>query len=245
MKSIKIFSAFLLACFVLFTSCEKDEDNSVTESFNSLTIPAAGYWLGTDETESFLANGIIFPYAHNSGFWNGFVYSQKHDVKTAGFLNQYSSYAMKDTASNNIFVVAYPSSTANTIEFDNTVYDVRCKITNTTYAALSMKTGDAFAKKFGGTTGNDKDWFKVQLIGFDQNNQPTDTVDFYLADYRFDNNSQDYIVSDWKPVSLDKLGKIKKLKVELSSTDNGDWGMNTPGYFCLDDIEYKPVAKTE
>ena len=31
--------------------------------------------------------------------------------------------------------------------------------------------------------------------------------------------------------------EVKKLHFSLSSTDNGDWGMNTPAYFCMDDIK--------
>jgi hypothetical protein len=36
--------------------------------------------------------------------------------------------------------------------------------TNTTYAALSMLSGDSFAKKFGGASGDDPDWFKYPSI---------------------------------------------------------------------------------
>jgi hypothetical protein len=34
-------------------------------------------------------------------------------------------------------------------------------VTNTTYAYNSMRDGDMFAKKFGGPTGNDPDWYKL------------------------------------------------------------------------------------
>jgi len=29
---------------------------------------------------------------------------------------------------------------------------------------------------------------------------------------------------------------VKKLGFALSSSDNGDWGMNTPAYFCFDNF---------
>lgn len=248
MKSVKILPAFFLAC-VLFSSCEKDDDNTVVENFNSLTLSANSYWNGSDNSGSFKVNGITFPNSYNvyqgTGYWNGFAFSNKHDVKTAGYANQYSCYALKDSASTNTFVVAYPYYAANTVEFDNVVFDVRCKIANSSYTALSMKLGDDMAKKFGGVSGNDQDWLKLQIIGIDDAGEPTDTVDFYLADYRFADSKQDYILNEWKSVNMDKLGKIKKLKFELSSSDNNDWGMLTPGYFCLDDIAFKPVAKTE
>lgn len=246
MKSIKFLPALALAV-VLFSSCEKDEDNSVVENFNLLTVPSSGYWNGSDNSGNFKVNEITFPNTYTAawGTWSGFAYSNKHDVKTSGYGNQYSSYVLKDSASSNVFVVAYPYYTTNTIEFDNVVSDVRFKVANDTYTALSMKSGDMFSKKFGGTSGNDQDWLKLRIIGISDTGTPTDSVDFYLADYRFADNKQDYILNEWKSVNLDKLGKIKKIKFALSSTDNGQWGMNTPGYFCLDDIAYKPVAKTE
>lgn len=244
--SVKII-AFLLVSSFLVSSCSKDEDNALLENFSSLTLSPNSHWNGSDNSGSFKAGVITFPntYVTSWSSWNGFAYSNKHDVKTSGHGNQYSSYAIKDTAitNSNIFVVAYPYYNTNTIEFDQEVNAVRMKVTNTTFAALSMKNGDLYSKKFGGTSGTDKDWFKLSVIGLNAFNLPTDTVDFYLADFRFDNSSQDFIVNDWKSVNLSPLGKIKKMKFELSSTDNGDWGMNTPGYFCLDDIEYHPVAK--
>jgi len=52
-----------------------------------------------------------------------------------------------------------------------------------------MKNGTAgFAKKFGGTSGNDQDWFKMTAIGYNAAGDSVKSVDFYLADYRFDDN---------------------------------------------------------
>ena len=102
-----------------------------------------------------------------------------------------------------------------------------------TYAALSMRDGDAFAKKFGGPTGNDPDFFRVTVRGFDALGTLTGSVEFFLADYRFTNNAQDYIVSQWTTLSLTPLGNAAKLTFALDSTDNGPFGMNTPAYFAL------------
>ena len=66
--------------------------------------------------------------------------------------------------------------------------------------------------------------------------QSSDTLEFLLADYRFDDNSKDYIVTDWRYIDLSSLGWVKSVKFYISSTDNGSFGMNTPGYFCLDNF---------
>ena len=41
------------------------------------------------------------------------------------------------------------------------------RLTNTTFAALSMRDGDAFAKQFGGVSGDDPDWFLLTIDGLD------------------------------------------------------------------------------
>ena len=45
-----------------------------------------------------------------------------------------------------------------------------------------MKTGDQFAKKFGGEDGNDPDYFKLLVWGEKENGTETDTVEFFLAE---------------------------------------------------------------
>ena len=109
-------------------------------------------------------------------------------------------------------------------------------VTNSTYAALSIENGDSFAKKFGGATGDDPDWFKLSVWGMKSDSSITDTVEFYLADYRFADNTKDYIVKDWRWVDLSSLGTVKELKFSLMSSDVGDYGMNTPSYFCMDNL---------
>jgi len=107
-------------------------------------------------------------------------------------------------------------------------------VTNTTYAYLSMRNGDQFAKKFGGTDGNDPDWLKLTITGIDKDNNPTEQVVFFLADFRFSDNSQDYIIDKWKWVDLTSLGTVVGLELSISSSDVGAFGVNTPSYFALD-----------
>jgi hypothetical protein len=112
-------------------------------------------------------------------------------------------------------------------------------VTNSTWAALSMENGDEYAKKFGGETGDDQDWFRLSVWGY-LNGAVTDTVHFYLADYRFENNEEDYIVKTWEWVDLSMLGKVDSLLFDLASADVGDFGINTPAYFCIDNLAVWP-----
>jgi hypothetical protein len=189
--------------------------------------------------------GVTFENNFNTsyGSWDGFVYSQKADIITPGFDNQYSVYDA--TNGTNKFALYYPPfGTDAFASFPAGVeYTIRSiSICNSSYTALSMKNGDNYSKKFGGTTGNDKDWFKMTAIGYNAAGDSVKSVDFYLADYRFDDNSKDYIVSKWTTVDLSSLGKINKMTFRLSSTDNSVWGMNTPAYVCLDNLKYEVVT---
>ena len=109
-------------------------------------------------------------------------------------------------------------------------------VTNDNFAYYSMKNGDAFSKKFGGDNGDDADWFLLTITGLNANNEITGSVDFYLADFRFEDNNSDYIVDTWEYVELSSLGQVKSMKFTLSSSDTSAWGMNTPAYFVIDSI---------
>jgi hypothetical protein len=109
-------------------------------------------------------------------------------------------------------------------------------ITNSTYAYNSMKLGDSFAKKFGGASGNDPDFFKLVVKKYQGGTLGSDSVEFYLADYRFADNSQDYLVKQWTWVDLTSLGNADSLEFTLRSSDAGSFGINTPAYYCIDNF---------
>ena len=127
-------------------------------------------------------------------------------------------------------------------EFESTQKIRGLYITNASYAYYSMKDGDDFSKKFGGASGDDPDYFKVFVEGVDASGNTTGTVEFYLADFRSEDSSNDYIVKDWTWLDLSSLGAVKAINFSLESSDMGMWGMNTPAYFCVDDVNgFGPV----
>ena len=117
-------------------------------------------------------------------------------------------------------------------------------LTNTTYAALSMRDGDSFAKRFGGVTGDDPDYLFLTITGKDAGNGDTGTIDFYLADFRFADNADDYILDDWTFVDLSSLGAVSSLEFTMTTTDVGQFGANTPLYFAIDNIQPVPLPAT-
>jgi hypothetical protein len=101
-----------------------------------------------------------------------------------------------------------------------------------------MLNGDGFAKKFGGKSGDEADYFRIIIRGYLLNKKTTDSVIFYLADYRNSDNSKDYILKDWAYADLSKFGYVDSISFKLESTDVGQFGMNTPAFFCIDNFEY-------
>ena len=123
------------------------------------------------------------------------------------------------------------------IEFDSIVKVNNFVVANTTYAYYAMLEGDQFSSAF-----TQDDWFNLKVYGWDQFGEITDSVSFYLADFRSSDPNDHYILDAWEEVDLSSLGEIAKLSFELTSSDVGSFGMNTPNYFALDDIEYELVA---
>jgi len=103
-----------------------------------------------------------------------------------------------------------------------------------------MRDGDAFSKKFGGATGSDPDFFILTVRGVDEAGRISGEVEFPLADFRFDDDGRDYIVTEWTWVDLSGLGTVAALEFNLDSSDSGLFGLNTPSYFALDDLMFLP-----
>lgn len=205
-------------------------------SFENVNMGTQGYYKGADNAGSFMSGNFRFLNNYNASWdsWSGFAASQKTDVLTPGFENQYSAITGKGVGETSSYAVGYPVPVSTVLFKDTTISGLY--VTNSTYAYWSMKNGDAYSKKFGGETGNDEDYLILTIQGFDAANQSTGKIDFYLADFTSSDPLKDYILDSWKWVSLESLGRISKLEFSLRSTDNGVWGMNTPGYFCIDNL---------
>ncbi len=213
--------------------------------FEDLVLPPNSFWNGSGGEGGFLSRGAFFNNDYNQMFqsWRGWSYSNKTDVQTPGLVNQYSAFAWPngggDGSPNYAVAFNFAIGDAYVVLPENTRPE-SVRITNTTYAALSMLYGDAFAKRFGGDTGTDPDYFVVTIYGVDEQFNVTGWVNFFLADYTSDDSSLDYVVYDWTTVGLTPLGNARYLLFDLNSSDVGMFGMNTPAYFALDNLRVEP-----
>lgn len=225
-------------------SCKKDEikpsttplKTTYTIDFEDVSIPSKGYLdciNGGLVTQGFtFDNNYVFDdYYKYWYFSKGFAVSNVVNVDSAGFENLYATYAGSGADKSKNYLLATNKAG---VKLPSSVQLVSVAITNATYAALSMKNGDQFAKKF---NSKDKDFFKVWVKGFSAG-KVKDSLAVYLADFQNGDDSKNYIQKEWKTVDLSKFIAVDSLNFQLESTDVGQWGMNTPGYFTLDNIKF-------
>ena len=211
-----------------------------TSDFENYGIPVDSILNGSDGNHLFNSGNVslfneYFP-AWNG--WGGWAISSSTDVTTAGYTNDFSAITGGGVDNSLTYAITY-ASTGSIMNLENDAQGEIVNgmyITNGTYAFLSMTDGDGIAKKFGGVTGDDEDYFLLTIKKYLGGTLSTDSVNFYLADYRFSDNSQDYIVNEWTWVDLASLGQADSLSFSMSSTDVGNYGMNTPAYFAVDNV---------
>lgn len=210
-------------------------------TFEDLSLEPGSYYNGSDEAGEFESTGVVFNNFFDNSYgpyWEGFSYSNTTDTTTPDFTNQYSAITGTGADSSSIYSVAYLGfyGVVPTITFSEEVNLADAYITNTSYAYYAMLNGNAPAKKFGGGSGDDPDWYLVTFTGKDASDTVTGEIEFYLADFRSTDNSEDYIIDVWTAVDLSGLGQVKTVEFSVSSSDTGDFGINTPTYFAIDNI---------
>lgn len=222
---------------------------SQTTDFESFNLPLDTFVNQTDSADSaFHAAPFYFPNNYDTafgGYWDGWSISTMRDDSTAGYNNQYSAIAGGGKSSDT-YMVGYPSFSEGLYLKYEAFLDTKIKfesieVCNNAYAYYSMLNGDGFAKKFGGSTGEDPDYLILHiLLEIDEN--ITDTIDFYLADYTSADSAEDYIVDDWTTVDLSAFDTASyhptNLRFSFSSSDTSFGFINTPTYVCIDDIQY-------
>lgn len=232
MRLVKpLFFIFLIFC--VFFGCD-DEDTFKTDlsDFEELQLTEQSYWDGSDGSGQFSVGNKVYnnTYYPDWNTWSGFIYSNVINYLYYNTESQRAAYPSGGAKESENYVVARQFEKI-TITFEQGEMPRVVQLTNATYSALAIKYGYGYAKKFGGRDGSDPDWFKLTIKGIGLADEITGTVDFFLADFRFEDDTKDYIVDKWEYVNLSALGLVKSLEFELASSDVG-----TPLYFCLDNL---------
>jgi hypothetical protein len=227
-------------------------------TFDSFPLAPESHNDESDDNGVIQAGPVTFftEYDTQYDYWSsGWTYSNMTDVTTAGYANQWSSYAGGGATGSSNFGIYYAGylGTRASIDFGSPTAVASMNVTNNTYAALSMLNGDSYGKQFGSPNNangtpdgtNGEDFLRLLVIGLDADSVITDTVVFYLADYRAADNSLDYIVNEWKTLDLTPLGLVRYLAFDFESSDTGAFGINTPTYFAMDNLTYSYLGVKE
>jgi hypothetical protein len=232
MASRRVMRSLVVVLFLVFCGLVKAQEIA---NFENLALEAGSYWNGSDSSGGFASGSAWFSNNYDAMYdsWDGFAYSNIKNTTAQGWTSQYNAITGGGQGGSANYAVGFVGfyGTLPTMTLDEPTVVSGLYVTNNNYAYYTMLNGGMFgAKKFG-----DGDWFLLTMTGKDAAGVITGTVNFYLAE------GTD-IVNDWEYVSLASLGVVKSVEFNLSSSDTGAYGMNTPGYFVIDTVVPEPTA---
>ncbi len=231
-----------------------DLAKSTTElTFNAET----GAWDKTYDEDATSINSQVFSFVHNAmsayDMWWGFTASNSADnarqENTLKF--QFSnmakggivlgddgeikldSYGAPVTSADMPYLVGYYSEfngekSCQLAFNDGKSYAPQGVYVNlNSYPYYTIEYGDQYARAF-----NNGDSFKLIIHGVAAD-ESEKTVSVELAAYE---NGNLTINRGWRYVDLSSLGTVDEMYFTMTSTDVGEWGVNTPTYFCLDKL---------
>ena len=229
----------LAASLVPAHSYAQINENSLTATFDDLELAPESFWNGSDCSGAFVSGSYKFinSYTPEYASWSGFSYS---DITSTDFLGYADSthYASAvgcglDGTAN--FAIANASSWwPATAEISSAAGGETLRgfyVTNASCAFKAMKEGLEPARQFA-----QGDYLMLTITEPETGMK----VEYYLADYRSENEADHYMLDTWQWVDLRPLGNVKNLQFVVSGSDSGDWGLNTPAYFCMDDFNGYP-----
>ena len=207
-------------------------------TFEDVQLGSNGIWqppIGANEMPS---GGWLFTNNTQNGYWGGFTASNRTDLSQTGLNAQYTAASGCGYDGSTQYAVAYTMGVQTDVyAADGQSHTVTgCYVTNDLWTYQDILQGGYGEPPYGGTTGNDPDWFKVTATGKNASGQTVGTLDFYLADYRFANNEEDYVLSTWEWFDLSPLGNVATISLSLSSSRGSGYNMITPAYFCMDNF---------
>ena len=231
MKKSILFVAALALTFAACNPKEGSVEDPVIATFEEAAISPASaesYFRFKNDTLAYLKSGnflIEQSVAYGGVYVAGGVVTNITDTEFKEFTDAYKSVKGGSYAGKNYLVWYNDAFEPGVIKLEKPAVVAGMYVTNNVYAYSSMTKGDEIA---GGPFGDD-DYLTLiihgSLNGVEVNNQ----VEFKLAEGKD-------IVTDWEYVDLSKLGEIDELSFTMVGSRNGDWGLNTPTYFCIDNL---------
>lgn len=200
--------------------------------FENLYLDEESFENGTNlQLESFVSgsfkldNGAMPEWS----YFYDFMYANKTATTFSNYVtDQFNNAVGGGVNGSENYVVAYPQGGGIHV-MNNANGDVipGMYITNNAWVVDNILNGD------GMTDGAFKkgDWFKLTITADNGN-----SMEYYLADYRAEQEADRYYLDDWQWIDLSQLGTVKKLSFTFDGTRKNTWGLTTATYFCLDNL---------
>lgn len=207
-------------------------------SFEDITLADGADLFPAEEEGRFYSGSYAFDYGSMPAysFWYGFTPGNETENGYDGLEHQFRS-APGGAFDGNNFAVAYPQGKgiAVTHHAEGAVIP-GVYLANSAYAYSSMTEGDGYARPFG-----EGSWFKLTVKGT-RADGTTSSLDYYLGDYRAENEQDRYISDTWEWVDLRGLGAVTRLDFTFDGSDKSAYGLNTPAYVCIDRLGALPAG---
>lgn len=226
--------------------------------FEELTLDPETHWNGSDGSGQFTSSYLTFynifeDWGGGMTSWNGFAYTNETDISTFSFENEFSSATGEGVWSSDNYAVSYimgdwennyaPIPSVIKINTENAPEVIPGMfISLNAYSSLYMADNDLYS--------NGQHWLKLHIAAYSTTSWYGTSADILLADYRFDNSDLDFKMNDWTYVDLTWAEGTDSLLFYIYSSDAGDYGVNTPAYFCIDNVGEEcpigiPLLETE
>lgn len=225
-----------------------------------------GAWTGTYDDEATVIESQCFNFVHSSisdwRTWWGFTASNSSDraprdnyityqfsgMPCGGILLDEEGEIMRNaqgaplTGAGMPYLVAFYSPYMAERPVDVTFAEgksyeaVGAYVSLNSYTYYAVTDGDSFARAF-----TDGDRFTLTVHGIGAADGSDRSVDVTLASY---DNGCLTTSRGWQYVDLSQLGEVSEIYFTLRSTDTGDYGDNTPAYFCLDKLTVRDTGSS-
>lgn len=219
------------------------EDQLIVADFEDLDLAPASFWFYNPEAEKSTFRSGSFSF--NNGwseyggliYWDAFAYSNL-SLGVNDFADenaQFGSVAGRGATGSSTFATAFYSSfNTPVITLDHPAVVPGVYLSNNLYTYSSLINGDAFS----GGPFEQGDFLKVIFTPIQEQEEglTPPQVTFFLADYRSENAEDHYILRDWQWLDLSSLGSVSSLTFYFEGSRTGEYGLNTPGYLCLDNL---------
>ncbi|OWP33459.1 secretion protein [Prevotella intermedia] len=209
---------------------------AVTATLENLYLDNESHWNGSKGNGYFLSGSYKF---HNGGqpqynFYYDCMYSNETATTYSGLQDQWRNIVGKGYDNSENYGISYPQKgTIDVMNKENGDNIRGFYVTNTAWVYDAVKKGDGMSNEPGGFKKGD--YFKLIIKGKKADNTESQ-VEYYLADYRAENEADHYVLDTWQWVDLSSLGEVKSVSFKMEGTKKNNYGLTTPTYFAFDNF---------